>query len=270
MDQPNLIQRKPMKPYLIVKIGGVVATDTQLLQKLLTDLGQATTYACVLVHGGGKEVTALSERLGYQAEFRSGLRITSPGEMEVVDMVLGGKVNISLVRMAAQLGLKAVGLGGQDGKLFSAKALTVEGAPDCRTGQIVASDPSLVKLLCSEGYLPIIHSTCMAADGQGLNVNADEAAQALAVALEAEVLLYVSDIRGVLKNGQVIARLDEEALENEIDAGVISGGMIPKVRNASEAVSAGCGRVIIGGYQSTGDLSRLLAGESGTTIHDGV
>ncbi len=270
MDQSNLIQSKPMKPFLIVKIGGAVATDTSLLQKLLTELGQTQNYACVLVHGGGKEVTSLSERLGYQADFRAGLRITSPGEMDVVDMVLGGKVNIALVRMAAQSGLKVVGLGGQDGNLFTAKPLQVEGVSNCRTGQILSCDPTLVRLLCREGYLPIVNSTAMAHDGQGLNINADEAAQALAVALEAEVLVYVSDIRGVLKNGQVIAQLDEEELEAEIDAGVISGGMIPKVRNASEAVSEGCGRVIIGGYQNSGDLARLLSGESGTTIHDGV
>ena len=258
-----------MKPYLVVKIGGVVATDVSLLTLFLKDLLEASaTFTCLLVHGGGKEVTALSERLGYPSEFRSGLRITSPEEMDVVDMVLGGRLNIGLVRLCQTLGFKAVGIGGQDSNLFSALPLPVEGFPDCRTGQITACEPSLAQLLCAHNYLPVIHSTCSSPDGLGLNVNADEAAQALAVALEADTLVYVSDIRGVLKNGNVLARLDEEKIVQEIKSGTIAGGMVPKVKNALEAVASGCKKVVIGGYTSAGDLSLLLEGRSGTTIEE--
>ena len=253
---------------IFVKIGGVVATDPELLTALLADFVRLRGEGkiLVLVHGGGKEVTSVSERFGLKAEFRDGIRVTSPEEMEVVDMVLGGKINIDLVRRARAAGLEAVGLGGQDGGLFTAQPRLIDGKADSRTGHVVASRTRLLEVLSSGGYFPIVHSTSMDAEGHGLNINADEAAQELAIAAGAEALVFISDIAGVLKDGQVIPRLDEPALEAEIATGVIGGGMVPKVRSARQAVAAGVGKVVIGGYRSLGDLSKLLAGTSGTTI----
>lgn len=251
---------------IIVKIGGVVATDPLLLTALLAEFASLKDTQAVLVHGGGKEVTAVGERFGLKAEFRDGIRLTTPAEMEVVDMVLGGKINIDLVRRARAAGLDAVGLGGQDGGLFTGTARSFEGQTETRTGRVTEARPRLLEVLTTAGFFPIVHSTSMDASGRGLNINADEAAQELAIASKAAALVFISDIAGVLKEGRVLARLDGPALEAEIASGVIGGGMVPKVRSARQAVGAGVGKVVIGGYQAAGDLQRLLAGNSGTTI----
>lgn len=251
---------------IVVKIGGVVATDPALLAALWADIRALPGRGLVLVHGGGKEVTAVSERFGLKAEFRDGIRVTSSAEMEVVDMVLGGKINIDLVRRARAAGLDAVGLGGQDGALFTGEPRAIDGKADSRTGQITAAHPRLLEVLTSAGYFPIVNSTSMDSQGRGLNINADEAAQELAIAARAEALVYISDIAGVLKDGSVLARLNPQTTEAEIASGVIGGGMVPKVRSAHQAVAAGVGKVVIGGYRGAGDLSKLLTGLSGTTI----
>jgi len=252
---------------IIVKIGGVVATDTNLLGALLADIAALKGRGLVLVHGGGKEVTAVGERLGLKAEFRDGVRLTSLADMEVVDMVLGGKINIDLVRRARASGLNAVGLGGQDGGLFTGEARSFEGSDANRTGRVTRTNPQLLALLTGAGYFPIVNSTSCDQQGQGLNINADEAAQELAVSARAEALVFVSDIAGVLKDGVVLPRLDEAAIEAEITSGVIAGGMVPKVRSAHQAVASGVGKVVIGGYRGPGDLQKLLSGVAGTTIH---
>lgn len=249
---------------IVVKIGGTVATDVKLLGALLAEFVPLAGRA-VLVHGGGKEVTAVSEKFGLTAEFRDGIRVTSPAEMEIVDMVLGGKINIDLVRRARALGLNAVGLGGQDGGLFTGTARVFDGKAS-RTGTVTAANPQLLETLTAAGYFPIVHSTSTDAQGAGLNINGDEAAQEVAIAARAEVLVFISDIAGVLKNGAVIPRLDGPGMEAEIASGVIGGGMVPKVRSARQAVEAGVGRVIIGGYKTAGDLAKLLSGAAGTTI----
>jgi len=251
---------------IIVKIGGVVATDPHLLQTLLTEFAALKDQAMVLVHGGGKEVTSMGEKFGLKAEFREGIRLTSPAEMDVVDMVLGGKINIDLVRRARAVGLDAVGLGGQDGGLFTGVARTFADHGDSRTGQVTQARTRLLEVLTAGGFFPIINSTSMDAQGRGLNINADEAAQELAIAVGAQALVFISDISGVLKEGKVLNRLDGPTLEAEIASGVIGGGMVPKVRSARQAVASGVGKVIIGGYVTAGDLQRLLAGLSGTTI----
>jgi acetylglutamate kinase len=251
---------------IIVKIGGVVATDHDLLTALLADFVRLKSRSLVLVHGGGKEVTAVSERFGLKAEFRDGIRLTSEAEMDVVDMVLGGKINIDLVRRARAAGLDAVGLGGQDGGLFIGRSRPFDGVADSRTGKITECRSRLLDVLTASGFFPIVNSTSTDSSGRGLNINADEAAQELAMVCRAEALVFVSDIAGVLKDGSVLSRLDRPAMEAEITAGVIGGGMVPKVRSARQAVEAGVGKVVIGGFQSAGDLEKLLSGVSGTTI----
>ncbi len=251
---------------VFVKIGGVVATEPALLSALWADILLLKPRGVVLVHGGGKEVTAVSERFGLKAEFRDGIRLTTQAEMDVVDMVLGGKINSDLVRRARVAGLEAVGLGGQDGGLFLGEPRVIDGKADSRTGRVVAAQSRLLGVLVAAGYFPVVNSTSMDAAGHGLNINADEAAQELAIAARAEALVFISDIAGVLKDGRVLPRLDEAALEAEIASGVIGGGMVPKVRSARQAVSAGVGKVVIGGYAAAGDLTKLLAGLSGTTI----
>lgn len=246
----------------IVKIGGRVASEKTKTEALLRDMATVSSVSYILVHGGGAEVTSAAARFGIESRFVNGIRFTSPEEMAVVDAVLAGKINKELVRMAARAGLNGVGLSGSDAKLFTGRAVS-DGS--C-TGTVTATDTGLLKLLLENGCFPIIATTSMTDTGLPLNINADEAALALASALKAARLIYISDIPGVLKEGTVIPRLDRKTVAAEIESGVISGGMIPKVNSSVEAVANGVGSVIIGGYEEEGDLHRLESGTKGTSI----
>lgn len=246
----------------VVKIGGRVASEKLKTEALLRDIAASTDDAYILVHGGGAEVTAAAARFGIESRFVNGVRFTSPEEMTIVDAVLAGKINKDLVRMAFRAGLNSVGLSGSDAKLFTGTAVC-DGS--C-TGKINATDTTLLQLLSANRFVPIIATTSMTDSGKPLNINADEAALALAVALKAKRLIYISDIPGVLKEENVIASLNNESATAEIASGVISGGMIPKITSALEAVKQGVGTVIIGGYDEAGDLQRLEAGLKGTSV----
>lgn len=247
---------------VVVKIGGRVASEKEKTQSLFRDMADSASVSYILVHGGGAEVTSAAARFGIESRFVDGIRFTSPEEMAVVDAVLAGKINKELVRMAHEAGLNACGLSGSDGKLFTGTAVS---AGSC-TGKITETEPAILKLLTENGYLPVVATTSMTKSGTPLNINADEAALSLAVALRASRLIYISDIPGVLKNGAVIPSLNTVTVADEITSGVISGGMIPKVKSALEAVGQGVGSVVIGGYEEAGDLLRLESGTKGTSI----
>ena len=241
----------------VVKIGGRAAADKEKTAALIRDMAADNEGTFVLVHGGGAEVTAAAKQFGIESQFVDGVRFTSMREMAVVDAVLAGKINKELVRQIRAAGLNGVGLSGSDGGLFTA---------DSCTGKVTGTDIRLLHLLTENGYTPVIATTSMTADGFPLNINADEAALTLAAALKADQLIFISDIPGVLKNDRVLPSLNEAAIEKEISDGVISGGMIPKVKSALNAVKKGVGAVVIGGYEEAGDLLRLKTGTKGTAV----
>lgn len=244
-------------------MGGRAASSRETLVGLIEELGELKkTSRFVFVHGGGAEVTKVSEVFGIQPVFRNGVRLTSEAEMDIVDMVLAGKMNKSLVRMFASRGIPAVGLSGVDGDLFLAQPIE-EGS---RTGRILKVKPDLLTLLLDQEYLPVVASVSRDAEGGGLNINADEVALELAQALRVDGLIYLSDIPGVLKAGSVLERIDEETARREIQGGGITGGMIPKVTASLQAVKRGVGFVSIGEYRSKGDLEALISGTKGTKI----
>jgi acetylglutamate kinase len=248
---------------VLMKIGGKAAEDAARLSALCGELGAlAESSRFVMVHGGGAEVTAVSRRLGIQAVFKDGVRQTTPEEMDIVDMVLAGKVNKQIVRLCRARGLDAVGLSGSDGGLFRGRPV----APGSRTGEITDVDTRLLALLVERGSLPVIAPTSMDDAGGGLNINADSAAFALAGALPAAVLLFLSDIPGVMQDGAVLPELSAAEADRLIASGVISGGMIPKVRASLDALSRGVKAVVIGRYEKPGDLARLMDGAAGTRI----
>jgi acetylglutamate kinase len=258
---------KAKQPEIVVlKIGGRMANNTGLLSDFareLAALGRGRRF--LVVHGGGKEVSELSEKLlGRPPVFVNGVRRTSPEEMEIVEMVLNGKVNKRLVRLFQANCVPAVGLSGSDGPVFRGECPPED--PSTRTGKVSDARTELLRLLFSGGYVPVLSSTTMDASGEGVNINADEAALDLAESLEADALLYLSDIPGVLKDNEVIAGLDARRARAEIASGVISGGMIPKVESALGALDCGVKRVVIGEYAEPGALEKLLAGERGTSI----
>ena len=253
---------------VLVKIGGKAAEKESSLAGLADEM-RSLSRSCrfLLVHGGGAEVTALSRKLGIESIFANGLRQTSAAEMDIVDMVLAGKVNKQLVRLLRARGMDAVGLSGSDGGILTGRSTGV--LPDgskSRTAEVERVDGRLLGILLDNGFLPVISSSSMDGTGMGLNVNADTAAFSIAVHLSCQALVFLSDIPGIIADGGVLSRLSAAEAGKLSDAGVITGGMLPKVSASLDALRRGVHTVIIGQYEEPGSLERLLDGKQGTTI----
>jgi acetylglutamate kinase len=239
----------------VVKIGGRAQGDARLGPALaavaLQDGGSAASL-CV-VHGGGDEVSAMQRRLGLEPVFKGGRRVTNEAELEIVRMVLSGTINKRLVSMLLSHGVRAAGISGEDAMLFRSRAADPETMG--RVGGVVTVDPSIVRQLMADGYVPVISPLARDADasGRGLNVNGDDAAAALAGALAADELVLVADVPGVLDGNAVIPSLDLEAAEALVASGVAAGGMAAKLEAAAAALRAGVARVRISGLDGIGN-----------------
>lgn len=251
---------------VVVKLGGTSATDLSVVTALARELA-GTGRGCI-VHGGGKEVSALSEQLGYTPRFENGIRMTTDAEMNLVEMVLTGLVNKRIVRTLCAGGIPAIGISGSDGMLVTGTALVTETGARSRTGRPSTVHAGPLEALWAAGYLPVVAPPSTSDDGIALNINADDVAFALATEIHASALVFLSDVPGVLVDGAIEHSLDADAVAARIRSGAISGGMIPKVTNAVTAVSGGVERVVIGQYEHSGDLQRLMSGSTGTSITD--
>ena len=263
-------RRASGKPVVLLKIGGRMAEEEPALREFaldLKDLGQAGSLP-VLVHGGGAEVSRLSRELGIEPVFHEGVRVTSPEEMDIVEMILCGRVGKRLVRLFQSCGLPAVGLSGADGRTFTGRSLGRILERETRTGNVEKVDTALLEVLLGAGFFPVLSSTTADEAGVGVNINADTVAFELACALGSSSLLFLSDIPGVLSGGKVLARLDRAGAHEAIRDGTITGGMIPKATAALEALKKGVGRVVIGQYGGRGSLTALLQGGLGTTFEE--
>jgi acetylglutamate kinase len=240
---------------LVYKLGGPALEDPDLLTPLAAEI-QSAREPVLLVHGGGRHVErALVER-GIESRFIEGRRETSPAAIEVVEMVLSGVVNKALAAGLTARGVRALGLSGRDGGLLS--AVRQEGL-GC-VGRPATVDPTVLRALWSGGVVPVVSPVANGAGGEPLNVNADEAALALATALGARALVYLSDVDGVRDAQGATLRLTAREIETLIEQGVVGGGMQMKVRAALEAAQAGIPEVVIAGP------ARLLGRFPGTTI----
>lgn len=249
---------------IIVKLGGRVAAERDLLTALGVDLFHSYAGRAVLVHGGGAEASAWCTRLGLEPRFVDGVRQTTPEEMEIVEMVLAGKVNTAVVRTLEHAGARAVGLSLADGALCTGYPI---GDPAInRTAKPGPVDPRIIRHLLSGEVIPVLSSIGSVADGGPCNINADEAALALGEGMQADTLVFLSDIPGVTEGDFVHRTLDRAHSEALIENGVISGGMTAKVRSALAAVDAGVGAVVIGEYRNAGDIEGLIEGRNGTRI----
>jgi len=261
---------KAENPIVVLKIGGKAAEEEDALRELALDLKdlQQAGRRPVLVHGGGAEVSRLSRELGIEPLFHEGVRVTSPEEMDIVEMILCGKVGKRLVRLFQSCSLPAVGLSGADGRIFTGRSLGRILERETRTGNVERVEPRLLEVLLQAGYFPVIASTTADQEGVGVNINADTVAFELSCALAASRLLFLSDIPGVLRGGKVLARLDRAGVREAIRDGTVTGGMIPKATSALEALKKGVGRVVIGQYGGRGSLAALLEGGLGTTFEE--
>jgi acetylglutamate kinase len=227
---------------IVIKYGGSAMSDAALRASFAVDVVMLKSIGLcpVIVHGGGPQIGATLERFGKSSTFVDGLRVTDDETMEVVEMVLGGKVNREIVDLIQQRGGGAVGLTGCDGGMIRVTQRLVADRDLGRVGRIVEVDPSPIAAVTDAGYIPVIAPIGIDAGGVTHNVNADEAAGAIACALEAEKLILLTDVEGVKDaDGKLIPQLFVEQARKHIDEGTIREGMIPKVSCCIEALAGG-------------------------------
>jgi acetylglutamate kinase len=251
---------------VVVKVGGV-AIEQQKDQTLLDlVLLRYVGMQPVLVHGGGSEITAWSERLGISAQFRDGLRVTDAATIDVVKMVLTGKVNPEIVATVNRLGGQAVGMSGEDGPCIIAEQLDPELG---FVGRVTQVNPEPIQALIGRGYIPVIASVGLGYDGHAYNINADTVAAELSVALGAAKLILLTDVAGVLDAaGEVVNEMRRGQAEAMLASGAVSGGMIPKLRACLRALEQVPQAHIIDGRQPHSLLLELFTeGGIGTMVN---
>jgi acetylglutamate kinase len=242
----------------VVKYGGHAMENEDLKRSFAKDVAllRYVGIQVVVVHGGGPQINETLAAMGIQPTFSGGLRVTDDKTMDVVEMVLGGKVNSEIVGLISSQGARAVGLSGKDDQFLRArrKAKVTQKGPNGETtvvdlgrvGEIESAHPELLQDLLKGGYLPVVAPIAKSEAGEALNVNADTAAGRIAGALGAAKLMLMTDVAGVKdKDGQLFRSLDADQVEHLIENGIITGGMIPKVRCALDAVDRGVEKVHI-------------------------
>ncbi len=262
---------------VVVKYGGNAMINEELKEAVIRDMVLLSLVGVrvVVVHGGGPEISGMLKKIGKESRFVNGLRYTDQETMDIVQMVLCGKVNKDLVTLLARAGGKGMGLAGMDGGLFLAKKLVeADGTEYGCVGDITEVNPAPVTDLLDAGYIPVVSSVAGGLDGEAAyNVNADTAAAKLAIALKAKKLILLTDVRGLLRDPKDDATLIRSLKVSEVPAlvksGVISGGMIPKVECCVEAVRNGVERANIqDGRVKHSVLMELLSDDGvGTMIH---
>lgn len=263
---------------LVIKYGGNAMTDPALQKAFAEDvvLLKLVGMNPVVVHGGGPQIEGLLQRLGKKGEFIEGMRVTDAETMEVVEWVLGGEVQQDIVGLINQAGGKAVGLTGRDGAMIRARKLVVHDSHDPQkeydvgqVGDIVSIDPSVVKALQDDAFIPVVSPIGFGENNESYNINADVVAAKLATVLQAEKLLMLTNIRGVLnKAGDLLPELTPREIDALCADGTISGGMIPKIAGALDAAKSGVNAVhIIDGRVPHAMLLEVLTDQAfGTMI----
>ena len=261
---------------LVIKYGGAAMEQAGLKELFAKDvlLLRLVGIRPVIVHGGGPQIGALMKRLGKEPRFVGGMRVTDQETVEIVEMVLVGKINTEIVGLINHHGGRAVGLSGKDGNLIRA-AKRLSRAPNGEltdiglVGEVEAVNPEPIKLLEEHGFIPVIAPVGVGREGETYNINADLVAGDLAAALGAEKLIHLTDVAGVAgEDGQIVSTLTKREAERLIKAGVIEGGMLPKVESSLRALAGGAQKAhIIDGRVAHAILLEVLTKEGiGTEI----
>ena len=235
---------------IVVKYGGSAMVDEELKQHVIQDvtLLKLVGFKPIIVHGGGKEISRWVEKVGMEPNFINGLRVTDEATMEVAEMVLN-KVNKSLVKLVQELGVNAIGISGKDGGLLKVEKKLSQGQDIGYVGEITEVDPKILYDLLEKDFLPIVCPIGMDKDFNTYNINADDAACAIARAVAAEKLAFLTDIEGVYKDpadpSTLISELNVTEARELITDGCIGGGMLPKLNNCIDAIENGVSRVHI-------------------------
>ncbi|MBR4858007.1 MAG: acetylglutamate kinase [Clostridia bacterium] len=233
---------------VVIKYGGNAMLNEDLKNAVMGDVALLSLIGIkvVLVHGGGPEINEMLGKIGKKSEWVDGLRVTDKETVDVVQMVLAGKVNKSLVALLGRLGCNAIGLCGADGHLISAK---VKDERLGYVGEITDVNPAPILDLLEKGYVPVISTTACDSDGNIYNINADTAAAKIAAALKAESFISMTDIAGILRDkddpSTLIPKIYVSDIPQLVNEGIISGGMIPKIDCCGEAIRRGVKKVFI-------------------------
>jgi acetylglutamate kinase len=226
----------------VFKIGGKILDSDEVFESIAEDIVILSLVGInpVVVHGGGKDITAFLERLGIKSEFKDGIRKTDDKVMEIVEMVLDGKINGKIVSSICKKGGKAIGLSGRDS--FCIISEKVEG----RVGKVKKVKGEVIEKIIQSGFIPVFSPVTTTEDGISLNTNADEVACEVAISISSEKLILLTDEEGIIgKNNQILKTITKEEAEELIKEGIIHGGMIPKVRLAIKAIENGVKKVHI-------------------------
>lgn len=235
----------------VIKYGGSAMVDERIKEMVIEDivLMKLVGLKPVIVHGGGNEISELLKKIGKKSEFVNGLRVTDGETVDVVEMVLSGKINKGIVQLIQNHGINAVGISGKDGSTLKVKKIMEEGVDYGFVGEITNVDPKLINSLLENDFIPVIAPLGTDENGQTYNINADYAASAIAGALNAEKLLFLTDVEGVLSNvsdkTSLISKITVDEVAKYKSDGTISGGMIPKVDCCVEGIKAGVKNVHI-------------------------
>ena len=235
---------------IVVKYGGSAMSNEELQRNVIQDvtLLKLVGFKPIIVHGGGKAISKWVGKVGKEAKFVNGLRVTDEETMEIAEMVLG-RVNKNLVTMVEELGVKAVGISGKDGGLLKVNKKYADGQDIGYVGEINKVDPKVLYDLLEKDFLPIVAPVGLDDDFNTYNINADDAACAVARAVGADKLVFLTDIEGLYKDindkSSFISRLSAGQAEDLINSGVIGGGMLPKLNNCTAAIRNGVNRVHI-------------------------
>lgn len=236
---------------IVVKYGGSAMVDKHLQKSVIKDVAllKLVGFKPIVVHGGGKEISRWVKKAGMTPQFINGFRVTDEQTMEIAEMVLG-KVNKALVQMMQSLGVNAVGISGKDGGSIRVSKKLADGKDIGFVGEVEAVDTSLLNTLAEHDFVPVICPVCLGLDdGKTYNVNADDAACAIATAVQAEKLAFLTDIEGVyedpLNPSTLISEMTVSEAEAFLKSGNAGGGMLPKIRNCIDAIQNGVSRVHI-------------------------
>jgi acetylglutamate kinase len=235
----------------VIKYGGSAMIDERIKETVIEDivLMKLVGLKPVIIHGGGKEISGMLDKVGKKTQFVNGLRVTDKETVEVVEMVLSGKVNKSIVQLIQNHDLNAVGISGKDGKTLKVKKKEIDGVDIGFVGEIINVNTKLINSLLANDFIPVIAPVGTDDQGQTYNINADYAASAIAGALNAEKLMFLTDVEGVLRDvndkKSLISKIRVDEVNDYINQGIISGGMIPKVECCVEGINGGVKNVHI-------------------------
>ena len=230
----------------VIKYGGAAMIDATLKTSFAQDISllQHLGLKIIVIHGGGKEITALAEKLNIKSHFVSGRRVTNEQMLDVAKMVLAGKVNKEIVCNLNRQNVNAVGISGQDGNLLKCRKHYLDNGQDIGwVGEIIDVNTDILKRMLNDGIIPVIAPIGYDDDGNSYNINADSAAGGIAGAIPAEKFIFISDVPGVLRGEKLISTITEEEATAMIASGEISKGMIPKVNSAFDTLHQGVKKV---------------------------